>query len=201
MTTTTFFLLRHAAHDNVGGFLAGRMPGVRLGPEGLAQAGRLAARMGRERFGAVVSSPRERTRQTADAVAAMAGIADVAIDAGLDEIDFGAWSGKTFTELNTDPAWARWNSERATARTPAGESMADVERRVVGCMDRIRARYGEASVVLVSHADVIKLLLAHAFGLGADALHRFEISPASVSVLVIGAWGAKVETMNERIAA
>lgn len=199
MTTTTFFLLRHAAHDNVGGFLAGRMPGVCLGPEGLAQAGRLAARMGRERFGAVVSSPRERTRQTADAVAAMAGIADVAIDAGLDEIDFGAWSGKTFTELNTDPAWARWNSERATARTPAGESMADVERRVVGCMDRIRARYGEASVVLVSHADVIRSAVCHHLGLRPDAGQRLEISPASITTLVVGDWGARLWQMNETI--
>ena len=38
--TTTFFLVRHAAHDNLGGYLAGRMEGVRLGPDGRAQAER-----------------------------------------------------------------------------------------------------------------------------------------------------------------
>ena len=57
--TTTFFLVRHAAHDNLGAYLAGRMPGVRLGEAGLAQAGRLAKRMSAETFAKIVSSPRE----------------------------------------------------------------------------------------------------------------------------------------------
>ena len=67
--TTTFFLLRHAAHDNVGGFLAGRSPGIRLGEDGRAQAARLAERMRRESFEAIYSSPRERSAETAAAIA------------------------------------------------------------------------------------------------------------------------------------
>src|SRR3954466_14023653 len=120
--TTTFFLVRHAAHDNVGGFLAGRTLGVRLGPAGRAQAVRLAERMRRETFAAIHASPRERSQETAYAISSACGVGPVKTDAALDEIDFGAWSGKTFAELNLDPDWQFWNSDRGRAETPAGET-------------------------------------------------------------------------------
>ena len=67
--TTTFFLVRHAAHDRVGTVLCGRMPGVDLGDVGLAQAGRLADRLAIEAIAAVQSSPLERARETAEPIA------------------------------------------------------------------------------------------------------------------------------------
>ena len=68
-------LVRHAAYDNLGGFLAGRSPGVRLGVEGRAQAAKLAERLRRERLDAVEASPRERTQETARAIADASGLA------------------------------------------------------------------------------------------------------------------------------
>ncbi|HEV7254294.1 MAG TPA: histidine phosphatase family protein [Mesorhizobium sp.] len=197
--TTTFFLVRHAAHDNVGGYLAGRKPGVRLGADGHAQAVRLGKRMSRETFSAIIASPRERTQETAQAIARAAGIDTVETDARLDEIDFGAWSGKTFDELNLDPRWARWNAERGSARTPAGEGIADVARRVEECLAEVRARFGEASVVLVSHADVIKTAVCLSLGLKPEQGMLMEVSPASVTVLVQGDWGRKLWQLNETI--
>lgn len=197
--TTTFLLVRHAAHDNVGAYLAGRLPNILLGPQGLAQAERLGQRMRRERFSTVVSSPRERTRQTAQAIAAARGGAEVEVDAELDEIDFGAWSGKTFDELDGDESWREWNSRRATARTPAGETMADVGRRVLACMEGLGRRFPEEAVVLVSHADVIKTAVLAHLGLPLDAGSRIEVSPASITALAVGDWGAKLWRLNETI--
>jgi broad specificity phosphatase PhoE len=195
--STTIFLVRHAAHDNVGGYLAGRMTGVRLGADGRAQARRLAERMGRERIDAVHSSPRERTRETAEAIAGTRGLA-VTVDDALDEVDFGAWSGNDFETLERDPSWRRWNSARSLCRTPAGESMLDVEVRVTRLIEALAARHDEgSSVVLVSHADVIKAAVCHVLGLGIDAWPRFDVAPASITTLVIGEWGAKVVTLNE----
>lgn len=198
--TTTFFLVRHAAHDNLGGWLAGRKPGVRLGPDGRAQAGRLAQRMRRERFTAIHVSPRERTQETAAAIAAACGTRAIATCAGLDEIDFGDWSGKDFEELNRDPRWRRWNDARGEARTPAGESMADVRQRVLGCVDRLAADHPDEAVVLVSHADVIKAAVCHVLGLPAEAGFRFDVEPASISTIVIGVWGSKLLGLNEVVA-
>jgi broad specificity phosphatase PhoE len=194
--STTIFLVRHAAHDNVGGFLAGRMTGVHLGADGRAQARRLSQRMGREQIDAVHSSPRERARETAEAIAGTRGL-PVAVEDALDEVDFGAWSGNDFESLERDPSWRRWNSVRSLCRTPAGESMLDVEVRVSRLIETLASRYDEGSVVLVSHADVIKAAVCHVLGLPIDAWPRFDIAPASVTTLVIGDWAARIVTLNE----
>ena len=195
--TTTFFFVRHAAHDNVGAFLAGRAAGVRLGLAGRAQAGRLAERMRRERFDAIHASPRERSQETAEAIAGACDIDPVTENDELDEIDFGGWSGKTFVELEDYADWRLWNADRQRAATPSGETMADVEGRVVSCMRKLVARHPEQGVVLVSHADVIKAAVCHVLGLEADAGARFDISPASITTVVAGDWGARLLTLNE----
>lgn len=197
--TTTFFLVRHAAHDNVGSFLAGRTPGIILGPAGRAQAARLAERMQRERFSLIHTSPRERTRETAEAIAAAVGIAAVTEDDQLDEVDFGGWSGKTFAELEDYADWRLWNADRLRAATPAGETMADVQGRVLGCMNRLMDHRPEDSIVLVSHADVIKAAVCHVLQLPADAGCKFDISPASITTIVAGDWGARLISLNETI--
>lgn len=197
--TTTFFLVRHAAHDDVGCFLAGRAEGVVLGHEGRAQAARLAERLRRESFAAIVSSPRERTRETAAAISIASEVGPVETAPELDEIDFGAWSGKTFSELNRDPAWRHWNEQRAVATTPSGERMEDVRRRVSACMERQAQRHPGAAVVLVSHADIIKSAVCDVLGLAPDCCFRFEIDPASISVIVKGDWGAKLLRLNENV--
>lgn len=195
--TTTFFLVRHAAHDNVGGFLAGRSAGIRLGESGKAQAKHLGVRMARESFSAIYSSPRERTQETAKAIADASGLDTVETADELDEIDFGPWSGKTFEELDRDDTWRRWNSVRALARTPGGETMLDVQARILRLIERLGLRHVDGRLVLVSHADVIKTAVIHVLGMPLDAWQRFEISPASITTIIIGDWGAKVLSLNE----
>jgi broad specificity phosphatase PhoE len=195
---TNFLLLRHAAHDNVGGFLAGRMSGVVLGQAGRAQAERLARRLRLERIDAIFASPRERTQQTAQAVAAACGIPTTTAEE-LDEIDFGRWSGQDFEALQQDPLWQRWNAVRSLTRTPGGETMLDVQRRVLGLMERLVEERGGQCVALVSHADVIKTVVLHHLGLGIDAWPRFDIAPASITRLVIGEWGARLLGLNETV--
>jgi broad specificity phosphatase PhoE len=196
---TVFLLVRHAAQDDVGHVLAGRMPGVHLGRAGRAQAAELGQRLKREPIHAIHTSPRERTRETAEAIAAAAGLGQPEVVDALDEIDFGAWSGQSFDLLNDDPDFRRWNAIRSLARTPGGESMLDVQRRALLHMERVSAEAGERTIVLVSHADVIKAVVAHVLGLSADAWWRFEISPASVTRLVMADWGAKLIALNETV--
>jgi broad specificity phosphatase PhoE len=197
--TTTFFLVRHAAHDNVGGFLAGRLPGIRLGPDGRSQAARLGERMRRERFDAIHASPLERARETAEAIATASGVAPVRSTDALDEVDFGEWSGKDFETLDRDPHWRQWNTARSLTRTPGGETMLDVQRRVLALMEELMRTSSEGALVLVSHSEVIKAALSHVLGLPTDAWMRFDIDPASISTIVAGDWGAKVVALNETV--
>jgi broad specificity phosphatase PhoE len=197
---TTLFLVRHAAHDRVGSTLCGRMPGVTLGDHGRRQAAALAGRMERESITAVYSSPLERARETAAPIAARLGLVP-RIAEGAVEIDFGAWTGRGFASLDGDPSWERWNAARATARTPGGESMTEAQSRAVNAMVRLHRDHPEERVVVVSHCDVIKAVLAHYLAISLDGLQRFDVAPASVSTLAVWDGGGKVLGMNEVVAA
>jgi len=195
--TVTVLMVRHAAHDNVGGFLAGRMEGVSLGPAGRKQAERLAERLRGADIAAIHASPRERCRETAEAIATACGLPAPQVAAELDEIDFGRWSGSTFAELDADPLWRRWNAVRSCCRTPAGESMLDVQQRALRYIEALAAENVGNRVAVVSHADVIKAVVMHVLGLSVDAWPRFDIAPASVTTIVADDWGAKLITLNE----
>ena len=199
--TTTFLLVRHAAHDRVGTILCGRMPGVSLGEVGRAQAQGVSDRLGRETaVAAVQTSPIERARQTAEPIAARLGRA-VEENEALTEIDFGAWTGTAFAELERDPRWAAWNGARAVNRPPYGESMMEAQARIVGALEKLRGLHRERSVVLVSHGDVIKAALLYHLGLPLDAYSRFDVDPGSISTLVVGDWGSKLIRLNEVVPA
>lgn len=194
--TATLILVRHAAHGHLDKMLSGRMPGVPLTDEGRAQAARLARRLGGRGIGAVLSSPLDRAQETARAVADAAGVS-VETAAPLVEIDLGEWTGRSFDELRGDPAWDRWNQERATARPPGGESMAEAQTRIVPFLDSVAGGNGGRTVALVSHSDMIRSAVAHVLGLSLNDLHRFDVEPASATTLHWGDWGAKLHRLNE----
>ncbi|MBX5220089.1 histidine phosphatase family protein [Rhizobium sp. NLR8a] len=197
--TATFFLVRHAAHDNVGNFLAGRAAGISLGEAGRSQVQRLGQRLRHEDINEIYTSPRERTRETAEGIASACGLSLPQTDDALDEVNFGNWSGKTFDVLNDDPLWRRWNTTRSLTRTPGGETMLDIQARIFSLMESLTSCGNGKRIALVSHADVIKAAVCHVLGLPLDAWPRFDIAPASVTTVVIGDWGAKVMTLNEVI--
>ena len=191
-----FFLVRHAAHELVDRVLCGRMPGVSLGDEGKAQARRVATRLSRERIAAVHTSPLERARETAAPIAERLGLTPE-IQEAISEIDVGEWAGRDFASLREDPRWASWNNARGVTRPPGGETMLAVQARMVGHIERVRAARHDQAVVLVSHSDVIKAALLYFLGMPIDGYRLLDISPASISTLVIGDWGAKVLSINE----
>ena len=118
-----------------------------------------------------MSSPLERARETAAAIAEPAGL-PVEIDPALIEIDFGDWTGSRFEALHGSEAWRRYNAFRGTACSPGGEAMLDVQARAVAAMVRGREAHPGAELVLVSHADVIKAALAHFLGAPLDLFQR-----------------------------
>ena len=196
--TATILLIRHAAHVELGRILSGRRRDVALSNEGLDQAEIVADLLSVEPIAAIYSSPRERAWYTARAIAEPHELkAQVADD--LDEVDFGDWTGAAFSDLEGDPAWTEWNEARGTARPPGGESMAEAVARAAAALSAIAAEHDGESVVCVSHCDVIRGVLAHHLGLPLDNMLRFDVDPASVSRLMLGAWGARVMTVNERL--
>ena len=196
--TATILLIRHAAHVELGRTLSGRRRDVALSQEGLEQAEIIADLLGVEPISAVYSSPRERAYYTARTIAEQHEL-KVQIAEGIDEVDFGEWTGLPFDALEGDPLWDQWNTARSIARPPCGESMEEACKRAVAQVQDIAGQHADQLIVMVSHCDIIRGLIAYYLGLPLDNLLRFDIDPASLSRLVVGSWGARVMSMNERL--
>jgi probable phosphoglycerate mutase len=163
---------------------------------GCEQAEWLSGRLRREQVDMVQTSPRRRTRETADRIAAEAGFT-VDVVPALDEVDVGEWTGRAFEELDGDPRWIFWNARRGTARAPHGETMLEVQLRVARHLEHLRALHADKRVVLVAHGDVIRAAVLHQLGLPVDSYDRIEISPGSLTTMIVGDWGAKLVLLNE----
>lgn len=199
MPATTIIMVRHGAHVHLGRVLTGRMPGVPLADEGRTQAERVASRLAGGAVAAVYSSPMERARETAEPIARALGL-EVRICEALNEIDFGAWTGLAFDDLDADPRWHGWNRERAAGCPPGGEPMAAVQERACREAEAWRGRHPDATVVAVGHADVIKAVVCRFLGLSLDRHGAFEIDPASLTTLVAWEGGGKLVRLNEAAA-
>ncbi|MDX1951936.1 MAG: histidine phosphatase family protein [Verrucomicrobiota bacterium] len=189
------YLLRHGNNDLVGKKLAGRIPGVFLNEEGRAQARSLAEELGNIPFAAVISSPLERTLETAAPLAEKRALRIEIADAIL-EYDFGTWNGKSLEELRSDPNWANFNTHRTSARPVGGEHMLEVQTRAVTFLEHRKQKHRDSSIALVTHADVIRAVLCFYLGMPLDLFNRIEISPGSYTMLELSEWSPRVLGMN-----
>src|ERR671936_2618480 len=116
---TTFLLIRHGLTDAVDHRPAGIAPGTHLNEVGRAQVARLVEQLRHVQLTAVVSSPLERTRETADPIGRDHRLEVQAIPAFL-EYDVGAWTGMPFVDLDANDAWHRFNAVRSITRPERG---------------------------------------------------------------------------------
>jgi probable phosphomutase (TIGR03848 family) len=186
----TMVLARHGRTTaNTSGVLAGRSKGVHLDDRGVEQAVAAGERLAGLPLAAVVTSPLERCRETARAIAkAQAGKPKVSTERGLLECDYGSWTGQELKTLAKETMWRTVQVHPSAAVFPDGESMADMSARAVAAARRwdarVEAEHGPDAVwVAVSHGDVIKAILADALGIHLDGFQRINVDPASLSVV------------------
>jgi probable phosphoglycerate mutase len=181
----TFHLIRHTTHDLIGHVLVGRSVDMPLNAAGEREARALALRLATEPVTRVLSSPRRRARETATPIAAALRL-DIDLAPELDEHDGGDWSGRSFNMLQFDPLWRRWNEQRSTVHPPGGESMAELQARVVGFLRNLSDRYHGEILVLVSHAEPIRAALMYAHGISLDEFRRVEVPIGAIRTITIG---------------
>jgi probable phosphomutase (TIGR03848 family) len=186
----TVILLRHGrTAANASGTLAGRTPGVHLDELGRSQAERAGERLAAVPLAELVSSPLERCKETARAVARHQGARPrVHSDRGITECDYGEWQGRKLRDLAKLALWRTVQTNPAAATFPQGESLLQMQARAVDAVRRrdaaVTAAHGsDATWLAVSHGDVIKSVLADALGMHLDLFQRIQVDPASVSVI------------------
>jgi probable phosphomutase (TIGR03848 family) len=181
----TLLLIRHGENDFVGRRLAGRLSEVHLNALGFRQAETLAAALRSEPLVALYASPLERTLETAGPLARDLYL-PVQAHPGLIEIDFGQWQGKTIKYLKRLKLWQDVQDAPSRVCFPGGESFQQAQARMVAAIEEINARHGDDErVACFSHADTIRLAVAHYLNMPLDSFQRLTISPASITRLFL----------------
>lgn len=193
---TTFLLIRHGETDAIGKLMAGWTPGWHLNRNGKEQAERLARRLANVQIRAVYTSPLERAIETAEPIARSRGLELQRMET-IGEIRIGEWQGLTMGELDCRDDWRRFNTFRSGTRAPGGELMLETQTRMVRQLEELHARHPDDTVAVVSHGDPLRSAIAYYLGVPLDMVLRLEVSPASVSVLQLHGWGARVLAVNE----
>ena len=189
-------LVRHAPTPETGTKLTGRLPGISLGDKGEAIAQKTADRLAQAKVAAVYTSPITRTAETAAIVAAPHGLTPI-VNEDVQEADFGTWQGRPLAQLRKLKLWDQVVRVPSQARFPDGESFPEIQTRAVRACNEIAAAHAKKTVIVVSHADVIKAIVAHYLGQPLDTFQRIHISPASMSVIHVPKLGSPmVETVN-----
>ncbi|WP_329386180.1 bifunctional RNase H/acid phosphatase [Streptomyces sp. NBC_01351] len=198
----TFVLLRHGetALTPQKRFSGSGGTDPELSPAGRRQAAAVAeALAARGTVQGIICSPLRRCRETAQAVADRLGL-DVTVEDGLREVDFGAWEGLTFAEVQErfPEDLQAWLDSPKAAPTGGGESFMAATRRISATRDRLLAAHAGRTVLLVTHVTPVKILVRLALGAPPEALFRMELSAASLSAVAYYADGnASVRLLND----
>lgn len=188
-------LVRHGQTPTTGKLLPGQARGLHLSDAGRAQAAAVAERLGVLKIDAVYASPLERTRETAAPIAKARGLR-VRTDRDLMDVDVGEWTGAELKAVSKKPEWRVVQRHPSGFTFPGGESFAAMQARVLGALARLRGAHPGGTIVVVSHADTIKVAAADALGTPLDLFQRIVISPCSVTAIAYAELGPAVLTVN-----
>jgi probable phosphomutase (TIGR03848 family) len=192
---TTFYFVRHGVTSHTATKLTGWMPGVNLSADGRSEAEAAASMLAKVKLDAVYSSPIERTLETAEIIAAPHKL-KVEVVEDLGEVRYGRWTNRSYKSISRTKLWDRVQRWPSTARFPEGESLSEVQLRATAALEDLRARHPKGNICCVSHADVIRLVIAHYLGVHIDLFQRIHIGPASISVVAMGEQGPRVLAVN-----
>jgi len=189
-------LVRHATAEGDGRF-QGQID-AQLSPEGRRQLPALSRKLRAYKIAVVYASDLRRARTTAAFAARRLGVR-LEIRPGLREIHFGRWQGLSWEQvLEQFPRWARlWAKQFPDGRVPGGERFSQFKRRIRRELRAIAAANQDQSVLVVTHAGVIRVALASALGMPDKNLFRFAVDPSGLSVIDHFRHGAVVRCVND----
>jgi probable phosphomutase (TIGR03848 family) len=183
----TVFLIRHATTAATGTRLGGRTQAP------LDQGGRLQAKAAAQRladvpFKAIYASPLARTMETAAAVAEPHGL-PVRECEGVIEVEYGRWTDRSLGQLSKTKQWPVIQTRPSLVGFPDGETIRGAQLRAVDALEELVAAHAKHVIAVVSHADIIKVLVSFYLGQPLDLFQRIAIAPASASVLELSPGG------------
>ncbi|MBI4237895.1 MAG: histidine phosphatase family protein [Deltaproteobacteria bacterium] len=190
-------LVRHGQTDwNAGRRVMGRQP-IGLNATGRAQVAALAGALAECNVVAIYASPTRRTMESAELLLdGHRGDAPLQEDPGLVEIDYGDWVNLPFEAVEPQPSFTEYLVRPSQMQIPGGERPTEVQARAVAAVERMRSAHPSGRVAVVSHADVIKVVLVHYLGMPLDRWQQFKIDNGSLTWLRFYPGGVRVVGVN-----
>ena len=177
---TRLILVRHGPTADTGKRLTGRLPGVALTPAGHRAAAALARSLGEVPLVAVYTSPALRCRETAALLAEPHGLRP-RVYPRLADTDYGSWSGRSLAVVRRTTLWRLVEATPSRVRFPDGEALTEVQARAIAACEALTARHPDATLAVVTHADIIGTALAHYLGMPLDLYRRLTLDPAAAT--------------------
>ena len=196
-------MIRHAhSQANMAGVLSGRRPNVHLSKDGIEQAKDLARRLGDIKPHEIRISPMERCLETISpwldkSNGSKVNVPKPIIDHGLTEVDYGDWSGKKLSVLSRNKLWSVVQNTPSQMYFPKGEGILEMQTRALQSIHNSIDRKAKAPIVIVSHGDVIKSIVAACLGMHIDEFQRIIIDPASISIIDFSLAKPRVLLLND----
>jgi probable phosphoglycerate mutase len=200
--TTELWLIRHGETAwNAQTRFQGHLD-IPLNETGLRQAAQLGVRVGalhREHpYAALVTSDLKRATQTADALTRHTGLSPV-VRVGLRERNYGFFSALTPPEMEAHhpEAFARWRARDVDFVIPEGESLSQLEARVVPELRALASQHRGARVLVVAHGGVLDSAYRAACGIPLEHRRAHALHNASLNLVRVhddgrfeaGFWG------------
>ena len=151
-------------------------------------------------WAAIYASPMKRTMAMVQPLCEAVGI-ELQLRAGLKEIQYGEWEGKTleFVKQHYSDAYTLWLTEPAWNAPSGGETGLEIANRASQVIAEIAAAHKEGNVLIVSHKATIRIALCHLLGIDLGRYrHRINVLAGSVSVLKLGDYGPMLELLGDR---
>jgi len=177
-------LVRHGETDwNLSRRIQGGNSDTQLNQRGRQQAESLALRLKPEKIQAIYSSPLQRARDTALAIAHYHQL-PVEVEPSLKEIEVGALEGMSIAGVGKlIELLVRHKEGDELPRLPGGESVAEVQQRVWGTIQRLVDKHREGVLVVVSHYFSVLTAICSVINLPLSQITRLRLNPGSVSII------------------
>lgn len=175
-------LLRHGETDsNKNGKYLG-WTDVELNKYGVSQAEKARDKLKHISFDVVISSPLKRARETAEIISE-----DIIYNSELKETNFGLWDNLSFQEIKEKypQDYKLWMKDWGGFIFPEGESALDMHKRAVNFVDEIINKKQQGTVLIVTHAGLIRSIIAHLLGMEIAGAWHFHIDNCSITRIQI----------------
>lgn len=186
----TIYLVRHGITPaNKENRFAGRSDEP-LHPDGILQIEGVGEKLKSAKIQRIYAGPLPRTRQSAEILSGLVD-APITVDERLNEIVIPHWNGLTKDVIRQrfGSEYPTWLSDPAGFRISGCETLEDVQKRAVSCVENIFSAHDDEAIIIVSHLIVVRCLVLHYKKIGLSDFRSIKINNAALIRLTKDEYG------------